>query len=53
MLTLLAAKEISHREFRGLCHKKQNQRWYPRLATVLLIYSRPPEETEKQPKEKS
>lgn len=54
MLTLFAAKEISHREFRGLCHQKQkNQRWYPRLATVLLIYSRPPEETEKQPKEKS
>lgn len=33
--------------------KNKNQRWYPRLATVLLIYSRPPEETEKQPKEKS
>lgn len=23
MLTLLAAKEISHREFRGLCHQKK------------------------------
>lgn len=32
--------------------KNKNQRWYPRLATVLLI-NRPPEETEKQPKEKS
>nr|DAM36902.1 MAG TPA: hypothetical protein [Caudoviricetes sp.] len=26
MLTLLAAKEISHREFRGLCHQKQKIR---------------------------
>lgn len=23
MLTLFAAKEISHREFRGLCHQKK------------------------------
>lgn len=25
MLTLFAAKEISHREFRGLCHQKKKQ----------------------------